>query len=404
MSVFRLLLLSAVVMALPSAQSESDEEADDSDLFTPHKAPGYCTPWGNTGDLCKDYKDSPSCTTAQPNYYLDASCNDECAQLLCVMDSKCKGYTKTLAKGWIKLKSQISSTSKTSAHICMLKSDNAQDVELFKRKLLSQSSQARYQACVVSSWNTARNAASWSWTSQEYMLDLNTIERGCKIAVLEGEGSHTQAQTDYTPSGDVSRRAIVRVVSKIVQVPVVIGGQLIMNVKVFYIGSKSTTCFAGLYEGETTFTAQSQSGYCKPTGSSGDLCVAMPKSAVCAGAKHGYLDTSCDEACAKDRCSKDTDCVGYTVNKRARRRGIAYKLKSSVSSGVHGSSSYRCVHKTSSSGSLKCGVRKQCVVYKVSYNDEDCIDPSDCGWIDDKLPAPFHNSLMPFGEAFCQSL
>lgn len=81
-------------------------------------------------------------------------------------------------------------------------------------------------------------------------------------------------------------------------------------------------------------------GYCNSAGSAGDLC-GLPELAACKDAtSDGYLDATCDEACAQQRCSDEPKCVGYTTNVKTKQ----YKLKSRLSSTVD-KAGYTCHRK-----------------------------------------------------------
>ena len=82
-------------------------------------------------------------------------------------------------------------------------------------------------------------------------------------------------------------------------------------------------------------------GYCKPSTSDGDLCRGSSKSharsGTCSGASSdGYLPSSCNLSCAKDRCAKDPLCT-------VRRRDLPIKMDSlsahirtaSIVTGIH---------------------------------------------------------------------
>jgi len=97
--------------------------------------------------------------------------------------------------------------------------------------------------------------------------------------------------------------------------------------------------------GPPYYEKDSVSGYCIPWKASGDLC--RPSTTgnhdeACAGVDSTlyYLPNDCDMTCARERCQRDSACVGLTYRNSDKR----VKLKSIIE-GVKSSSGYSCYRK-----------------------------------------------------------
>jgi hypothetical protein len=78
----------------------------------------YCTPYGATGDLCKEDSGLPLCKGVLSNYYLAVDSFAD-ASALCSSEPKCAGFTKV--NSLYKFKSEITGAQSLSGYTCYTK-------------------------------------------------------------------------------------------------------------------------------------------------------------------------------------------------------------------------------------------------------------------------------------------